>query len=106
MGILYSSTKDKNMSEIKFKENSTVAKYSGELQDFNCTRDEFDILIEFENVYDNSIMQLSLGGLVMTEDNDFFIEDEQIRLKQRDDSYLSDNVTIMIFKQTDEGEAL
>jgi len=91
---------------INFKENSTVAKYSGELQDFDTTRDNEDIIMDFQNVYDNSIMQLSLGGLVMTEDNDFIMEDEAIRLVKRDDSYLSDNVTIMIFKETDEGEAL
>lgn len=91
---------------IKFKENSTVAKYSGELQEFNTTRDGEDILIEFNNVYDNSIVQISLGGVVMTEDGDFYMEDEQIRLIQRDDYYLQDNVTILIFKQTDEGEAL
>jgi hypothetical protein len=94
------------MSKVKFKENSTVAKYSGELQDFEYTIDDFDILIKFNNIYDNSIMQLSLGGLVMTEDNDFIMEDEQIRLIQRNNSYLTDNITIMIFKQTDEGEAL
>jgi len=94
------------MSKIKFKENSTVAKYSGELKDFNYSFDNKDILIEFKNIYDNSIMQLSLGGLVMTEDNDFIMEDEQIRLLERDENYINDNVTIMIFKQTDEGEAL
>jgi hypothetical protein len=51
-------------------------------------------------------MQLSLGGVVMTEDCDFYMEDEQIRLIERDETYFEDNVTILIFKQTDEGEAL
>jgi len=50
---------------IKFKENSTVAKYSGTLYDFN-TRVDNNIIIDFKNLYDNSIMQLSLGGLVIT----------------------------------------
>jgi hypothetical protein len=91
---------------IKFKENSTVAKYSGTLIDFNARIDNNNIVIDFENIYDNSIMQVSLGGLVMTEDNDFVMGDEIITLLERDEEYLSDNVTIMIFKQTDEGEAL
>jgi len=91
---------------IKFKENSTVAKYSGTLSDFNARIDDNNIIIDFKNVYDNSIMQLSLGGLVMTEDNDFIMGDEIITILERDEDYLEDNVTIMLFKQTDEGGAL
>jgi hypothetical protein len=36
---------------IKFKENSTVAKYSGELQEYEYLVDGNDILIKFEDIY-------------------------------------------------------
>ena len=91
---------------IRFKENNTVAKYSGCVNDFNPIREQEDIIIDFENVYEDSLIQVSLGGLVMTEDNDFFIESNKIRLVQRDDSYLTDNMTILIFKQQDTGGGL
>jgi len=91
---------------IKFRENSTVAKYSGELNEFNAVVQGQDIVIDFNNVYDNSIIQVSLGGLVMTEDNDFFILEEKIKLVQRDLTYLNDNVTIMVFKQSDNSGGL
>ncbi len=91
---------------ITFKENSTVAMYSGQLLDFNAVRNGLDIIIDFENTYDNSIIQFSLGGIVMTEKNDYVILDEKIRLYDRDESYNFDNITILVFKQRDEGDAL
>ena len=91
---------------IKFMENNTVAKYSGEVKDFNYTLSGDDILVDFQNIYTDSIVQISLGGLVMTEDNDFIMGSEQIRIIQRNEDYLSDNMTIIIFKQQSYGMGL
>ena len=91
---------------VNFKENSTVAKYSGEVQEFDYSLDNNNIIIYFENVYDDSIVQISLGGLVLTEDNDFIMGSEDIVIKERGEEYIHDNMTIMIFKQASYGEGL
>ena len=94
------------MNEVKFKENSTVAKYSGQLEDFGCTRDGLDIIVPFEELWSEYIIQLSLGGLVMIEDINFILKEETLRLIDFDEDYLQMNMTILIFKQPDEGEDL
>jgi len=91
---------------VKIKENSTVVKYSGTLIDFDTTRDNLDILVPFEELWKEYIIQLSLGGLVMIEEVNFTIKEEKLRLIDFDDDYLQMNMTILIFKQPDEGEAL
>jgi len=92
--------------QVKIKENSTVVKYSGTLVDFEPTRDELDILVPFKELWSEYIIQLSLGGLVMIEDINFVLKDEKLRLIDFDDDYLQMNMTILIFKQPDEGEVL
>jgi len=91
---------------IKFKENSTVAKYSGTLIDFGSALIGNNISLPFTNTYSNSIVQVSLGGLVMTEDMDFIINANEILLYERGIEYINDNVTIIIFKQQSYGGGL
>jgi len=92
--------------QIKFKENNTVAKYSGEVNDFDYLLQNENIIVNFQNVYPDSIVQISLGGIVLTEDKDFVMYSEYIEILQRGSEYVHDNMTITIFKQQSYGMGL
>ena len=84
-----------------FKENNIVSMYSGELSEFDLLRENLDIRITISDIFSGSIIDFSLGGIMLVEDIDYTLDVDEIRLLDKDDSHLVLNTKITIHKTFD-----